>query len=303
MADVIPTAQALPDGFCPTTWTDTLDAFAAAMRVNLPDSLGQIIISQTTPDPADNSKIWFKVDSNNHVLGTYSYSSLIGDWVLEADYPYYFQDVGAADNVTITTGENISINLDIKGRYFMVRLATGNLTTTPTFKVDSAPAVTILKYGSTALEVGDMAANMIAILLYDGTNFQLLNPVVVITPQVVIAKSTAVSLPANGSSTSYSHGLGVQPSFYTADLICITANNGFSIGDTIPYGSVQAVSGGGNDLVWPALQLTANTSALLLVQENGTLANRQFLTKTTGAEVTFVPGEWNVVFTATLLTN
>jgi hypothetical protein len=176
MPDIVPTPQSLPTDFCPTDWQTTLDEFAASMIVTIPSSFGQIIISDTTPAPADNAKIWFKVDANNHVVGVYSYSSLLGGWQLIADYPYYFQDVGSADAIAITTGENIALNADIQGRFFFVCIAATNLTTAPTFDVDIAPVTAIRKYGTDAIAVGDFQAGMIAILLFDGTQYQFLNP-------------------------------------------------------------------------------------------------------------------------------
>ena len=305
MSDVIPSSQTLPDGFCPTTWQDTLDEFAASMRVHLPDSLGEIVISQTTPAPADNAKIWFKVDANNHVVGVYSYSSLIGGWQLAADYPYYFQDLGTADAISITTGENIALNVDLQGRFFFVRIANANLTTAPTFQVDIAPVTAIKKYGATAIAAGDFASDMIAILIFDGTQFQFLNPVISVPASQVVVSSNStspLSLPAVGDVVNYAHTLGVVPTFYSADFICVTPNNGYAAGAVIPFDTISC--GGSND-EQPAFNLMADDTNLSLVQENGTFPNRGFLKRSApiGSVVAFVQAEWNVIFTATLLTN
>ena len=237
MPDIIPTPQTLPDGFCPTSWQDTLNEFAASMIVTIPSSFGQIIISQTTPAPADNAKIWFKVDANNKVLGIYSYSSLVGGWVLADDFPYYFQDTGVADAIAITTGENIALNVDIQGRFFFIRIAAANATTAPTFQVDIAPVTAIKKYGSTAIAAGDFAAGMIAILLYDGTQFQFLNPVIQI-PAAAFTKSFTSDPIAIGTAgttgTPVPHGLGVYPKIISSWLRCTADDVGIVSGQQIP---------------------------------------------------------------------
>lgn len=176
--DVIPTAQNLPDGFCPTSWQDTVQAFATAMRVTLPSDYGQIVISDTTPAPADQDKIWFQQDGSGDVVAIrYWDSSPPGSWERIPVTPYYFTDTGAANSLQITTGDAISTLSDLTGRLLIVKVAAASTSATPTLTVDSAGATVIKKDGSADLISGDMTAGMLAILIYDGTQFQLLNPV------------------------------------------------------------------------------------------------------------------------------
>lgn len=169
--------QVLPDPFCPETFQDEWDGFAAAARIPLPLNLGNLVISQTTPEVSDNAKIWAEVNADNEIIAFKSFSSLTGTWIEAEDFPYYFQDTGSVNAVEITTGEGIALNVDVVGRFFFVRIAQTNTSATVTFQIDTAPAVQLRKYGTTLIDIGDLQQGMIAILVYDGTNFQLLNPV------------------------------------------------------------------------------------------------------------------------------
>jgi len=60
------------------------------------------------------------------------------------------------------------------GQMFVVKFANTNTVTNPTFNPDGLGAKTIVKDVSVALSVGDLAVNHIFILVYDGTNLQLL---------------------------------------------------------------------------------------------------------------------------------
>lgn len=60
----------------------------------------------------------------------------------------------------------------------MVQAGGNNATTTPTININSLGAKTIVKRASTALAAGDIVSGMLMLLRYNGTNMQLLNPVV-----------------------------------------------------------------------------------------------------------------------------
>jgi hypothetical protein len=62
------------------------------------------------------------------------------------------------------------------GAHFFITFTNANTVTTPTLDIDSVGALTIVKDGTTALEVGDICAGHSAILKYDGTYLVLLNP-------------------------------------------------------------------------------------------------------------------------------
>lgn len=64
------------------------------------------------------------------------------------------------------------------GACYFVKFNAANSGTTPTLQVNSTAATTIVKRASTALAANDITANAIGQVCYDGTNFELLNPVV-----------------------------------------------------------------------------------------------------------------------------
>jgi hypothetical protein len=66
----------------------------------------------------------------------------------------------------------------VAGFELKMKVTNVNATTTPTVNVNGLGAKTIVKRAATALATGDMPAGAIAVLIYDGTNFQLINPVV-----------------------------------------------------------------------------------------------------------------------------
>lgn len=219
--NVIPTPQTLPEGFCPTTWQDTLDAFAAGMRVTLPTDYGQIIISQTTPGSGEHGKIWFKTDAGGHILGIYSWDTVSGAWELADPVPYYFIDTGSDSSVVINTGESIPSASNLTGRLFAIKIAETNTSSTITLKVDSLPAKDVFVNGTAVPSKASVQKDMICLFIYDGTDFQLLNPSPNSTglKQFLSAKSGELTIPATGATAQFAHGFGVSPFMVRAVLI------------------------------------------------------------------------------------
>jgi hypothetical protein len=53
---------------------------------------------------------------------------------------------------------------------------------------------------------------------------------------LTITSSQVTPLPAAGTLMSYTHGLGVAPASAEFEIVCLTAENGYSIGDVVyPY--------------------------------------------------------------------
>lgn len=89
---------------------------------------------------------------------------------------YLGTTTGAADVMVATPSPALtSYNT---GPMYVVKSGFTNATTTPTINVSGLGAKTIVKRAATALAAGDYVANMMMILVYDGTNMELLNPVV-----------------------------------------------------------------------------------------------------------------------------
>ncbi len=88
----------------------------------------------------------------------------------------YILDTGAADVYVATFVP--AFTAYTTGMEIHMKVANVNATTTPTVNVNGLGAKTIVKRAATALAAGDMPAGSIAVMIYDGTNFELINPVV-----------------------------------------------------------------------------------------------------------------------------
>jgi len=92
----------------------------------------------------------------------------------EADYAHhYFADSEASDDYVITPSPAISAYA--AGQTFNFKANTAN-TGAATLNVNGKGAKTIKKNVSNDLETGDILANQIVTVIYDGTNFQLIPP-------------------------------------------------------------------------------------------------------------------------------
>lgn len=306
---LIPTAQNLPDGFCPTNWQATVNAFAAAMRVTLPTSASQIIVQTTTPTPADNDKIWFQVDSNNHVLAIRSYDSSTGAWERVDEEQYYFNDIGTTNAIQINSsvaGDNVSVLSDIIGRLLIIKVANANSSTTVTIELDGLAATPVKVYGSQSLLVGNIQAGMICAFIYDGTNFQLLNPKYLPPANSYVVyhtESPLYSIPAQGSTQEWSHGLTGAPTYYDCYLVLqngtlgggSSGDLGYSVGDRVHWS--QAESGGMNQ-EFPALSLCSDSTKLKLVSVASPYQFFYLLSKSAGVLTLADPTKWSIQFVA-----
>lgn len=87
----------------------------------------------------------------------------------------YFADTGGDDAYVVSTG--LALAALTAGFAFAVKCTTAN-TGAATLAIDSAGAIAIKKNATANLATGDITAGMIALLIYDGTYLQLLNPAV-----------------------------------------------------------------------------------------------------------------------------
>lgn len=300
---LIPSAQNLPDGFCPQTWQSTVDAFAAAMRVTLPTSASQIVVSTTPPLPEYNDRIWFQVDGNNHVIAIKSFDSSTNTWERVDDIPYYFNDIGSANSLQITTGDSLNLLNDIGGRLFIIKASAANTSTTPTLTVDGCAATVIKKNGSDALEAGNIAAGMLCIIIYDGTQFQLLNPKYVVPAGSVVYyynESPQLILPNDNATTEWNHGFSPnKPTVVSALAICTETDCGYAVGDEVDVFNLWAyIVTGGADLSAPAYSLSFDSTKVTLVAPNLESDAPQIYNKTSGALSLMNEAKWKVVFKA-----
>jgi len=77
-------AGVLPAGFCPATYQDILNGFAAESTVTLPDSASSLQVSATKP--SDTTKPWQQLDSLGRPTRIYVFAQ--GAWLsLHPDFP------------------------------------------------------------------------------------------------------------------------------------------------------------------------------------------------------------------------
>lgn len=120
---------------------------------------------------------------------------------LDSQFVEYYAETGAADAYVITPQP--AITAYATGQKFSFKATNAN-TTTSTLNINGLGAKTIKKLGGgTNLAANDILAGMIVTVRYDGTNFQMLNPVGN-APQLVSNISTDATLGgASPSSTLY----------------------------------------------------------------------------------------------------
>lgn len=125
-----------------------------------------------------------------------------------------FVEIGSYDNIPAVNDPTTANNLiTIAGTNALTGLSTPTLggytagaqftfvaqntnTAAVTIDIDSLGAKSITKYGTTALAAGDLVAGSIALIEYDGTRFQLINPVLSskLTTSIKTANFAAASI-------------------------------------------------------------------------------------------------------------
>lgn len=140
-----------------------------------------------------------------------SYSTA-GVATIDANVRFYAADTSASSTAYTATLSPVP-SAYVTGQTFRIKFINANTTTTPTLNLNGLGAKTIVKGVSTALAVGDITANMIGTVSYDGTNFVLQNPAGVLatstnwhlTTSVVASATNRTSDDASVNITSASY--------------------------------------------------------------------------------------------------
>lgn len=304
---LIPTAQNLPDGFCPTTWQSTVNAFAAAMRVTLPTSASQIIVQENTPAPADQNKIWFQVNEFNHVLAIKSFDYQTNEWERVDEEQYYFNDIGTTNAIQIVSGvfgDNVTDLSDLVGRLLIIKVANTNNTAGVTIEMDNLTPTTVKKFGATDLEAGNITAGMACMFIYDGTNFQLLNPKYIPPSGSAVyyyKESPTFALPNNNTKIEWVHGFSPnKPTYVTGTAVCVTANNNYNVGDEVDVlNFFSYIIGGADSDVVPYFVSFNDTNVSLVAGPLEQPGNPSLWDKNTGARALAGQSNWLIKFKAT----
>jgi len=147
--------------------------------------------------------------------------------------------------------------------------------------------------GGAALVSGELPANGLLTVSYDGTSFEvqsLLNLPAAPTPaftQYAQSGQTSVS-----ASVSWAHGLGVQPKGFSVVMHCVSADSGFSVGDELqcPVIGYDGVAGG----TAQGMSVSCNVTSVT-VAYSGNLGSTN---PSTGAYVNLTAADWKFIFRA-----
>jgi hypothetical protein len=316
MANVDISAGLLPPPQCYASEQDRLDAYAQAL-------IGQIITSPewsaNTVAPASLGLYWLRLDANQNPVEVLKYNSTApAGWARVSTQFTYGVGGGAANAYTLTlTPASPGVNQAYRPGVCYAFIANAANTGATTLAVDGLAAKAITKFGTTALVANDIVANKMCVVVYDGTQFQLLNPGLNIGPaafapgtdrQFLRTNSTPASvwesgyitpvanyqaIPAAGSSVTFSHGLGVDPLTWDVGIICTDAGGDatYALNDYIPVGSILRT-----DLSQSELRITSYSNATVIGMVRNNFVSGIYVNgKTTGVLTLIDEGKWKVM--------
>jgi hypothetical protein len=121
--------------------------------------------------------------------------------------------VTAAGSVNVLTAAlSPAVTSYVAGLQVLILPNLANTTTTPTINLNSLGAKTITKYGTTVLAAGDLSTTAVAVLIYDGTEFQLVNPQTATSGLPSIAAHTFLGNNSGSTATAAADSIGAQDS-------------------------------------------------------------------------------------------
>ena len=186
----------LPSNFCHSTWQNTFIAFRNAITGYLPDNYSTFLVSDQEPAASDRDKVWIHVDPTTcQPIGAKLYVN--GTWVSIGGNVFWGVDSSNVDNTITVTATTPSVTWVQTGHMFLVKSAranSGSVSVTISNGTTVYNSVVVKKYGSDLLSGLEILAGQVCALVYDGTNFQLLNP----------RTSSGVSTGGGGGGTSSS---------------------------------------------------------------------------------------------------
>ena len=316
MATIDISAGLLPPPQCYASEQDRLDAYAQAL-------IGQIITSPewsaNTVAPASLGLYWLRLDANQNPVEVLKYNSTApAGWARVATQFTYGVGGGVANAYTLTlTPASPGVNQAYRTGVCYAFIANAANTGATTLAVDGLAAKAITKFGTTALVANDIVANKMCVVVYDGTQFQLLNPGLNVsaagfTPgtdrQFLRTNSTPATvwesgyitpvasyqaIPAAGSAVTFSHGLGVDPLTWDVGIICTDAGGDatYALNDYIPVGSIMRT-----DLSETDHRITSYSNSTVIGMVRGSVVSGiQVNGKTTGVLTVINESKWKVM--------
>jgi hypothetical protein len=141
---------------------------------------------------------------------------------------------------TITGSLSPAITAYASGQMFWFVAAADN-TGAVTLNVNSLGAKNVTKNGSTALTAGEIKSGQTVAVIYDGTRFQIVNPVVIGLTGLTDSSNTALGVAAFDSNTSSAQNVAIG-------VDALTANNNGGANVALGYKALEAHTnqGGGS---------------------------------------------------------
>jgi hypothetical protein len=313
MATIDISAGLLPPPQCYASEQDRLDAYAQAL-------IGQIITSPewsaNTVAPASLGLYWLRLDANQNPIEVLKYNTVSAGWARVATQFTYGVGGGAANAYTLTlTPPSPGANQAYRTGVCYAFIAPAANTGATTIDVDTRGVKAITKFGTVPLVANDIVANKMCVVVYDGTQFQLLNPGLNVsaagfTPgtdrQFLRTNSTPATVwesgyitpvanyqafPAAGGNVTFTHGFSVDPLSWDIGIICTDAagDAGYAQNDCISARSLAWVTNYG-----VAITCFSNATSIGMVRASGT-ANIYVYAKSTGAPTAIDESKWKVM--------
>lgn len=315
MATVDISAGLLPPPQCYASEQQRLDAYAEAL-------IAQVFSTDewtaNTVAPAPGSPLyWLRLDSNGNPVEVLKYNtSAPAGWARLGTQFTYGIGGGAANAYTLTLSPaSPGVNQAYRTGACYAFIANTANTGATTLSVDGLVAKNVTKFGTTALGANDITANKMCVVVYDGTQFQLLNPNLNVSPAnfapgtdrqflrtnsgpatvwesaYFTAEADWKPIPGVPGKVTFNHLLGMDPLSWSIGLVCsdLGGDNGYAKFDYVPASSVIASS---TDNEFP-LACYSNATEIGLLRDDD-VAPLLICNKTTGVFTAIDTSKWKV---------
>jgi len=310
------TPHPLPAGYCFTSLQDLLDTFSSHQSVELPIGFAQLVVSASTPAPADQDKVWLKLDGLGNPVNFYWFN--LGSWV-EVNPPNVFwgiaSNVGNAYTIAVAKPPAALVT----GQLFLFKVPLAN-TGAATLQVN-AFGVFAFNASGVALPSGTLVANAYVGAVWTGTTFELFGGG---TPSVNITQlnpgsnrqriETDTGVPTwrggwntitlgtiptviGGASNIGNHLLGATPDLVTAYLRVKTGqtDQGYAALDCIDLAKALTIDGGSNDKQAYAIVVDLTSVYLIPSIYTGIVVPNKTTGNYTSGDITATIAKWEIV--------
>lgn len=311
------TAGVLPQPACYATEQARFAAYVAAIIASV---TGGAEWESGTTAPTDLTKYWLRIDANGRPMEILKYNPTDSAWERIFGITLTGSSAGVANAYTLTHSPpfpNAAVAYRFSSTYVFGAAATN--TGPSTLNIDGLGAKTIKKFFNQDLTAGDIQASQIVMVMYDGTNFQMVSPasglgVAQLQPgsnldflrtwldggvpktrwegPYTTAAADYLTIPAAGSAVTFNHNLGSTPTFFKAGIICTDAagDAGYAQNDFIPVGSVLR-----SDLSESLTTVTEYANSTLIGFVRNSIITLAVNHKTTGVLTPITEARWRVM--------